>query len=307
METGTDLIRDHSNYETHSQESQEASDTRLASSIEPTPVSSSQVLLSSAQGPSEGFHASVEDRKKNSSPTSAVAVLGESIKAIVILDAITGYVLVERFYDWPESLVTNEVYKLSSLIKSLYQFSRELEDGSLLSVDFEGYPGSPMSPKSKPRRLPKRPAQQHRGLLSPYQTMRMMCKSSEVIVALFVDMNGELTLPPEISKVLGGFVDHLMEAFIVVYGKLFASLREGSTYSGSATVKTSSSYSESLGEYRMKCPNNNNNILSIKKINLPKNIHSKPDFSLGNPLPHTKHTHTTYTLYENTSKYEKLP
>ena len=177
------------------------------------------------------------------------------------MDAIAGSVLVERFYDWPETLVTTEIYKLGSLIKSLYQFSRELKDGSLLSVDFEGYPGSPVSRKSKPRTLPKRSAQLHRCLSSPFQTMRMICKSSEVIVALFVDMNGELNLPLDVSKILGSFLDQVREAFMSVYGgaDIFASLRDNNSTSGSTvrsglemqTPKTSSGYNEALGKKRL--------------------------------------------------------
>jgi len=187
--------------------------------------------------------------------SSAVASLGGSLKSIIIMDT-SGSVLVERFYDWPETLVTTEVYNLSSLIKSLYQFSRELKDGSLLSVDFEGYPGSPMSRKSKQRTLQKPSAQVHRGLSSPFQTMRMMCKSSEIIVALFVDMNGELNLELDVMNILGAFLDHIKDAFMMVHGDIFASMRDNNSVPGSVarsgheiqTPKTSPGYNEAIGK-----------------------------------------------------------
>mmetsp|Transcript_16629 Transcript_16629/g.25026 ORF Transcript_16629/g.25026 Transcript_16629/m.25026 type:complete len:212 (-) Transcript_16629:252-887(-) len=109
------------------------------------------------------------------------------IKNITISDARTGFVVIERVYRWPEQAVTTN---LGSLIQSFYQFAREVDDGEIVSVNFEEHKGT-----GKPRNRNStgsggRSHQKH------VDTMKMVCRRNEkFVVSVFYDMKGMSFIP----------------------------------------------------------------------------------------------------------------
>lgn len=73
-------------------------------------------------------------KKKKESDQQQQSQGGVPIKNITLCDAKTGFVILEHIYQWPEQAVTTN---LGSLILSFYQFAREVDDGDIVSVNFE--------------------------------------------------------------------------------------------------------------------------------------------------------------------------
>lgn len=146
----------------------------------------------------------------------------EIIKNICILDAVTGYLLFERKYKWPERVMAPN---LSSLIRSFYQFSREVDDGNIASVNFEG---------GKSRKGKGKDNFKHRSLNTTFDTMQMVCvRSDKIVVSVFYDMHGELVPSSALKEKVTAFVHAVRIAFEESFTIELNEMREHFVYSES--------------------------------------------------------------------------
>lgn len=90
------------------------------------------------------------------------------VKNITISDAKTGFVILERKFRWPTHANSSN---LGSLTQSFYQFAREVDDGFIESVVFEG-----------------KERDSHGKSNKHHQTMQMVCTRNEYeTVSIYYD------------------------------------------------------------------------------------------------------------------------
>lgn len=100
------------------------------------------------------------------------------VKNITISDAKTGFVLLERKFRWPTNTTSSN---LGSLTQSFYQFAREVDDGFIGSVVFEGKEREPHWSGNGGSGGSGRSSKQ-------IQTMQMVCTRNEYeTVSIFYD------------------------------------------------------------------------------------------------------------------------
>lgn len=110
------------------------------------------------------------------------------INNITISDAKTGFVLIERKYRWP--VMANSA-NLGSLTQSFYQFAREVDDGFIESVVFEGK--EPHGSGSGSGRAVNR----------QQQTMQMICtRNNHQAITVYFDTTTFVVDPDESSHLL---------------------------------------------------------------------------------------------------------
>jgi hypothetical protein len=111
--------------------------------------------------------------------------MSNPVKNITISDAKTGFVIVERKFRWPTHANSSN---LGSLTQSFYQFAREVDDGFIESVVFEG----------------KEPTNSGGGKANKqHQTMKMVCCRNEFeTISIYYDTTTYTVDPVDSNNLL---------------------------------------------------------------------------------------------------------
>lgn len=105
------------------------------------------------------------------------------VKNITIADAKTGFVIVERKFRWPSHANSSN---LGSLTQSFFQFAREVDEGLIESVVFEG---------KEPHNSGKTSKQ--------HQTMKMVCTRNEYeTISIYYDTTNYVVDPTASNDLL---------------------------------------------------------------------------------------------------------
>ena len=138
------------------------------------------------------------------------------LRQIRITDNITGTLLFERIYEWPDQTNTSN---LGSLIQSFFQFAREVDGGDVESVYFEEGTAA-FLPSATPRSIG---SGDHRMSSYPTDSMKLIkSRSEEVTVFLFHECLGPEQAHQEVFNQL---VNAASSEFSSEFGTVIANMR----------------------------------------------------------------------------------
>ena len=113
------------------------------------------------------------------------------MKNITVSDSRTGFMLVERKFRWPTHANSSN---LGSLTQSFFQFAREVDEGLIESVVFEG---------KEPHSSGKSSSGSGSSTSKQHQTMKMVCSRNEFeTISIYYDTTNYVVDPDEANSLL---------------------------------------------------------------------------------------------------------
>lgn len=135
------------------------------------------------------------------------------VKLISVAHAGTGVILFEHIYKWPED---TQLTSVGGLAQSFFQFAREVDDGNIVSVHFEGAPRNHRRAKTPT----STPSSRSKTTRAP-NTMKMVTTKDDIIImTVFYDTKGSLVMSDEVNSRLERLRDGLFDAFSSELGQV---------------------------------------------------------------------------------------